>query len=632
MVKSIGGDPAVYASAKAENLEAIWEPYFDVFDDGKKEKKFMTSLISPLQENGQFMGLVGIDITIDNVQELVNQIKPFENSFAFLLSYQGVFASYPDKEIVGQPITEFWPEISKQHDVLNNIQKGKNFSFFYYDEEHDDTYYYSFASIKVGKSSTPWSLGIAVPQKVIMQTANKNFRVSILIGIAGLLVIFIVIWIIARNISSPLVKTTHILKEMAKGKVNKDEKLIVKSNDEIRDMADSVNTLIEGLDRTAMFAREIGKGNLDAEFEILSSDDVLGNSLLEMRKSLKNAEEEERKRKIEDEKQNWITQGLAKFGDILRQNNDNLEVLSFNIMSNLINYINANQGAIYILNNDDRDDVYYEMKGAVAFDRSKLVEKKILVGEGLVGRCAFEKLTIYMVDVPEDYVKITSGLGEANPRCVLLVPLILNDDVYGVIELISFNKFEEYQINFVEKLGQNIASTISTVKINEKTAKLLQESQKQQEELSSQEEEMRQNMEEMQATQEEAAKREAELQSILNAMNAISLVAEYDMEGKLIKINDKFVDLLGMPREQLLGKYQGAIGSVDGEKDTDFVEFWNDLRNGEAKQIIQKIELKNKTLWLQEEYSPIMDNEGEPIRVLNIAIDITDTKLRENGQ
>jgi PAS domain S-box-containing protein len=630
--KSLDGDPEVYAAAKAENLEALWEPYFDVFDEGKKEKKFMTSLISPLQENGEFMGLVGIDITIDKVQELVNQIKPFENSYAFLLSYQGVFASYPDVEIVGQPIGEFWPEISQQNDVLNKIQKGKNFSFFYVDEETDETYYYSFANIQVGKTSTPWSLGIAVPQKVIMTVANKNFKVSILIGIIGLLIIFIVVWLIARNISSPLVKTTNILKELANGKINNKEKLLVKSNDEIKDMADSVNTLIEGLDRTAEFAREIGKGNLNAEFDILSDDDVLGNSLLEMRKSLKHAEEEENNRKIEDEKQNWITQGLAKFGDILRQNNDNLEELAFNVMSNLINYVNANQGAVYILNNSNKDDLHYEMKGAVAFDRSKLIEKKILIGEGLVGRCAFEKLTIYMIDVPKDYVKITSGLGEATPRCVLLVPLILNDDVYGVIELISFNEFEKHQINFIETLGQNIASTISTVKINETTAMLLEESQKQQEELSSQEEEMRQNLEEMQATQEEAAKREAELQSILNAMNAISLVAEYDMDGRLIEINEKFTELLGISRDQLIGKPQGSLGKSDSESDIDVIGFWNDLRNGIAKEIIQKVELEDRTIWLREEYSPILDNEGEPMRVLNIAIDITDTKLRENGQ
>ncbi|MCK5823463.1 MAG: PAS domain-containing protein [Bacteroidales bacterium] len=631
-IKGLDGDSEVYAASKLENLEQIWEPYFDVFDEGKKEKLFMTSLISPLQENGEFMGLVGIDFGINQTQEIISQIKPFENSYAFLLSNLGTFAAHPNFENVGVSIKEVFPEYTEQYNIIDKIQHKQNFSFRATDSETGEKFYYTFASIQVGKTSTPWTIGIVVPEKIIMITANRNFIISLFIGIFGILILFFIILLVAKNITSPLVKTTNILQELSLGKIDQIEKLSIKGNDEIADMAASVNTLLEGLDRTAIFARQIGKGNLNADFEVLSKDDVLGNSLLEMRKNLQHAEEEEEKRKIDDEKQNWITVGIAKFGDILRKNNDNIETLSFHIMSNLINYIEATQGALYIKNDYDPENIYFEMKSTIAFDRSKLVNKKIILGEGLVGRCAFEKLTIYMVDVPNDYVKITSGLGEANPRCVLLVPLILNNDVFGVIELISFNKFEPHKIKFVEKVGENIAGTISSVKVNEQTARLLEESQKQREELTSQEEEMRQNLEEMVTTQEEASKREAELQSILDALNAISLVAEYDTTGRLITINDKFVSLLGIPREQLIGKHQGSFGQIEGERDNDFTAFWEALRNGESKQIIQKITFNNKEIWVQEEYSPIFDNEGETIRILNIAIDITDARLRNKGE
>jgi HAMP domain-containing protein len=302
-----------------------------------------------------------------------------------------------------------------------------------------------------------------------------------------------------RSIVKPLNGLKEVIAALGKGEIV--QLKVSETNDEIGEMTKAIAAMLNGIKVKSDFATEIGKGNYNIEFTLLSEKDEMGEALIEMRDNLKTNAEEERKR-------TWSTTGLAQIGDILRKNYDKSEDFYTNTLAFLVKYLQANQGALFIIQEDHKK--YLEQVACYAYNKRKYTSQRIEIGEGLVGQCVLENDTIYVTDVPDHYVSITSGLGEANPRSVLIVPLKLNNAVHGVIELASFVALEPNQVAFVEKIAETIASSISTIKINDRTRKLLEESQIQAENLRAQEEEMRQNMEELAATQEEMQRKERE--------------------------------------------------------------------------------------------------------------------------
>lgn len=614
-----GFTKGAYYDILEKQVEYVMDPYYFTYKEGEQEV-LETSVALPIIIDGVSVGIAGLDLKLQRFQDLIKKIHPIKDSYAFLIAYNGQFVAHDNEELIGKFIQDF---SGSDSDVLQKIQNGEEFSNAREGIGGKD-YWISYAPVYIGNSPTPWSFGFAVPVNVIMAKEKSTLRKSIFVGLIGLILMSIIIWIIAHSISRPVIKTTAILSDLSKGDIDESKKIQVKSTDEIGEMGHSANTLIEGLNKTAEFAREIGKGNLEKEFDLLSEKDVLGISLLEMRKNLKLAREQEAKRKLEDQKQNWTTQGLAKFGEILRQNNDDMHEFSYHIISNLVKYIDANQGGIFMLNDDDKNDVFVELLAFYAYERRKYMEKRIEVGVGLIGRCVQEQKTIYMTDLPDEYITITSGLGQSTPNALLIVPLKVNDQIFGVVELAGFNQFEDHVIKFIEEVGESIASTISTTKINIRTSQLLEQSQQQSEEMAAQEEEMRQNMEELQATQEEAARRSAEMQGLLDALNTANLVIEYDLDGFIISVNDNYLQLVGTTRDQMIGTHHTDNMELTKTQKKEIEQFWADLRKGKAQKETDHVEFSGKKYVFVATYTPILNEDGNPIKILKIATDITE--------
>jgi PAS domain S-box-containing protein len=436
----------------------------------------------------------------------------------------------------------------------------------------------------------------------------------------------LIVWWLSRRITGNIKVVTGLLSKLSKGHLDSSMMVNVDSKDEIGDMSDALNVSVRGLLEKVEFAKKIGTGVLNTELTLLSEDDELGKALVEMQHSLLSAREEEAKRKIEEDNRRWTNEGLAKFGDILRQNNDNLAVLADGILSNLVHYIDANQGGIFIYNEDEPGNEFFQMIAAYAYNRKKFLQKEFVVGEGLVGTAALEKKTIFMTDVPPAYIQISSGTGEARPRCLLIVPLLIEEKVLGIIELASFNILESYQIEFVEKIGQSIASTLQSVRINIRTQQLLNRSQQQAEELAAQEEEMRQNMEELQATQEESARKGSEMQSYIEALNTSAYVIEYDLDGTIININSSFLELLGIDREEVIGTHFTDRLQLNAAQMKEHERFWLELVNGMQKREINTYKVNGVSYKFQETYTPIRDESGVIYKILKISNNISGAK------
>lgn len=440
----------------------------------------------------------------------------------------------------------------------------------------------------------------------------------------GNIVLFVIIGIYAsyfsvKSITKPIGDLSDLITMVSRGKFV--SVTLKKGKDEIGRMAEAIQNMLTGLKAKVEFAENIGKGNYQSKFDLLSEEDTMGEALITMRDNLRQAAEE-------DHKRSWATEGLAKFADILRSRNDNLSELSDNIVSNLVKYMNASQGALFLINDDNADDQFIELVACFAYNRKKFLSKRIEIGEGVTGQCILEKDTIYMSDIPENYMHITSGLGEALPRNLLIVPLKLDETIFGVVELASFQTILPHQIEFVQKLGESIASAISSVKVNTRTKRLLEETQVQAEQMRAQEEEMRQNMEELSATQEEmqrvlqaAQSKEEYLNEVLNSSK--DSICTIDKSFRLISFNNAFRDQMFDAGFQAEKDFE-MLSIFHGKKREKQRALYHRALTGEHFEVMDAVVVGEKTVHTVNTYSPLKNEKGEVYAIVCFSKDITE--------
>ncbi len=413
-------------------------------------------------------------------------------------------------------------------------------------------------------------------------------RVTIIYLLIGMLVFCTVASIASyyftvKKVVKPIMQLKQVIVKMGEGDMV--DVKFNERNDEIGLIMKAIKGLMVGMNARLTFAEQIGNGNYtDTSFTLLSDKDAMGKALIDMRQNLKRNAENERQR-------NWSVAGLAEFAEIIRNEND-FQKLGDAIISNLVRYTDSNQGGLFICESasEDSEEEHLKLLSCYAWDKKKFEERIIYRGQGLVGQCWEEGAPIFMSQVPADYVNITSGLGYATPRCIFIVPLKVNETIYGVLELASFEPYKTYKQDFIVKVCENIASAVAAARTNEQTRKLLQLSRQQAEEMRAQEEEMRQNMEELAATQDEMMRvltetqnKERFLQEMMNA--STDSIVTFDHAYKVLSYNRAAIEefkRVGIRLEAganlltLLSSYEGLKQIYDRALAGELIEMENE--------------------------------------------------------
>jgi len=323
---------------------------------------------------------------------------------------------------------------------------------------------------------------------------------------------------------------------------------IQETKDELNSMVKATNELAKNLQDIKTFAVEVGEGRFDSDILVFDGQGELGVSLLEMKNSLKSVYEQEQLRA-------WATAGLAKFSEILRRNNDNIELLCNEIISETVKYLGINQGGIFVLNKNAKEPVL-ELKGMYAFDKKKSMQKQIKLGEGLLGQAFLEGGIVHIKQVPQDYIMITSGLGNLQPRSLLIVPLQYNDEVIGVMELASFEDFQPYQIDFLKSIAEVTASTIITVYSNDATRMLLLDMQSKTQSIQEKEEQLRLNTVQLTTAHEELEKN---LEMTERELAKLKLILDSIADAVIVYSEKGIIQFANRPAENMFNYDTGEL-------------------------------------------------------------------------
>lgn len=320
---------------------------------------------------------------------------------------------------------------------------------------------------------------------------NASYNYLTYVMILLIIIIIVVGWFASRlarsSISKPIDELKNQIAVMGRGEIP--DINATDRRDEIGEMTNAINAMTESIKIKTEFAAQTGKGNYEYKFDLLSDKDILGLALVEMKDNLK-------KNFLEQKNREWLNKGISEINEILRGKQENRTELYEALVSFIARYLKACAGGLFI-KREEKKKVTLEFVAGYAFDKKTSLKKSFDLGEGFIGQAAVERMSVHVDNLPADYIRVSSGFGDAAPKTLAVLPLLFENETIGVLEIASLTEFTQLELEFLDAIAKIIASSLDLISRKEKTERLLQESQELNIRMQAQEEELKVSNEEL---------------------------------------------------------------------------------------------------------------------------------------
>ena len=572
-------------------------------------------VVFPLHFGTKLLGVIGADFVINNLNQRLGLVSKPEGCQLVVFSSSGRVAVSPDKTLlIGRGLEAVLDGAPDFYYI--KFRRGEEI------EQLDGKSYILTRTCHLDEVNAHFNVCMICDESVLNKEGNSVLWKSLLLGFVAYLLLMLMIMLFRWYYRSQVSALTEKGDEMA----DVDKEYRPTSRLYVPELT-KLDGILQKYHKTFVKIRDLNR-----EIESYRYDDVLDTlpqtnkfqqSYNNMLGTLRKIAQSENERKTKEETANWISQGIAAINEAMRIGSNKVDVLSENILMTLVRYTKAILGGLYVYSKED-DGEYLTLNAAVSMNQKKAVRIKIQKGVGLVGTCAVEKMPIFLNKLPDDYINVFSGLGKSKPRTLAILPMLYDNELIAIIEIAFLNELQPHEKELLQVISPTIASSLVTVRINEQTEQLMKQFRSQADTLAQNEKQMTENIAKLKEEQNRSLQRELEMKGLIDAVNNTMLTLEFTTSGVLLDANERFLKTMLFDRAELQGVNIKDL-NPQAQKELDLMlatvadgkyyekETLRTAKNGEQK-------------WLWATYTPYFDNNGEIMKILYLAMDITEYK------
>ncbi len=603
-------NPNILLEAKHQKHVILGKPFL-------YNKQGVNSLVQPIATpifvGDKFIGVDIVLLSLDFMDETYKfHVGDLQEDKLILFNRDGTILFYPLKLNIGNSLESILPEKSVK--LLQAINRKENVSDRYGD------YFVVGQYINSPQTDQYWIISLFTPYAKFI---TGIYLILVLMIIASIIVSALTVLSVSLFSTSYSTIFNSIYKSIIniyKGHLEQHVELLTSFSE-----TDKITRSLERLRLRLLTMTELHKKLAQRDYSDRLSPTNPGDMLAI---SVNNAFEQiikrwQDRREIEESKRqsDWINKGLSDIYEAARVVENSFKVLGEQILDSYIKHTGAVIAGFFVY--DEQDHILRSVV-TFAYEQERSFRREIKPGEGYIGTAILEKKRTYIRKLPDDYKVLVTGLGETKPRSALILPLVLNEQIQGVVELLFLKELKDYELEYFDRTTVVVAQAIKSIKINLETERLLNQTIKQAQELEKTRKLLQKHIQELEQREKALQDSQAQMKGILDAVNHTLLTVEYQTDGTFISANELFYKKMEYSPKDLQGV--NVLEIVTEKNRKELREIIKKVSQGEhISRIVQRQTKFGEKLWLYATYTPYRNPEGRITRVLFFAFDITDT-------